>query len=303
MNYTKNQLYELEGLREYINTHYYGEGSSADYDFDKLFNMFSAITIFSIEDIFVSAQNFKQFILDNIDLIHSNNNLTKERILSLLTHKCEKLKKKILTYCGLTQQQFAEVITKLTGKNSKILDVGAGEIPYSSILLAENSPVATMDKNFQLSNKTIKNLNVTPVEEYFTTGTKISDYDIVVGQRPCSAIANMVSECVKQNKPYFIELCNCHIPPSRTPGKPATWETVLPEIDAYVRFYGDYAYNIDATPEQVEKIIEEHRFFNLRERYLTQKLPLYDRLDISEAKVVKSNNWVVDNTPNSTPEM
>lgn len=304
MENSKIDKYEFEALQEYLATHKFG--ASADYDFNKLYSMFASISIFSIEDIFLSPNRFKNFVTDNIDLIQPDGSiLSKARILSLLDGKCKILTNKIKTLCGLTQQQFAEIVGKLSGTNVSILDVGAGDIPYSSILLGDTKQsVTTMDRRFELSPETLKRLNVDAETSYFTEGTDISKYDIVVGQRPCSAIEKMVKECVKQNKPYFIELCNCHIPPSKTPGKPAVWSEILPEIDSYVRFYGDYAFNLDATEAQVRQVIEDHEFFKMRERYFAAKLPLYNiPAQNIETRTIKS--WSIDPSiypaPDKTP--
>ena len=293
MENSKIDKYEFEALQYYLATHKFGVG--ADYDFTDLYAMFASISIFSIEDIFLSPNRFKKFVTDNIDLIQPDSSImNKARVMSLLDGKCKILTNKIKTFCGLTQQQFAEIVGKLSGTNVTILDVGAGDFPYSSILLGDaKTSVSAMDRKFELPPDVLERLNVDPKLQYFTEGTDISKYDLVVGQRPCSAIEKMVKECVKQNKPYFIELCNCHIPPSKTPGKPAVWSEILPDIDSYVRFYGDYAFNIDATEEQVKQVIEDHEFFKMRERYFSAKLPLYNiPAQNIETKTIKS--WSID---------
>lgn len=295
MENSKIDKYEFEALQEYLATHKFGVG--ADYDFNDLYSMFASISIFSIEDIFMSPNRFKKFVTENIDLIQPDSSIiNKSRVLSLLEGKCKNLTNKIKLLCGLSQQQFADIVSKISGTNVSILDVGAGDIPYSSILLGDSKQaVTTMDRKFELGPDVLERLNVEQKLEYFTNGTDISKYDLVVGQRPCSAIEKMVKECVKQNKPYFIELCNCHIPPSKTPGKPAVWSEILPEIDAYVRFYGDYAFNLDATEEQVRQVIEDHEFFKMRERYFSAKLPLYNiPAQKIETKTIKS--WSIDPT-------
>lgn len=300
----KIDKYEFEALKEYMATHKFGSG--ADYDFNDLYTMFASISIFSIEDIFLSPTRFKKFVTENLGLIQPDSSLmTKVRLLSLLDGKCKILTNKIKALCGLTQQQFAEIVSELSGTNVTILDVGAGDIPYSSILLGDTkTSVSAMDRKFEFSPETLQRLNVDTKRQYFTEGTDLSQYDLVVGQRPCSAIEKMVKECVKQNKPYFIELCNCHIPPSKTPGKPAVWSEILPEIDSYVRFYGDYAFNLDATEEQVRQVIEDHEFFKLREKYLESKFPLYGiPAQTIETRAIKS--WSIDPTvypaPTDTP--
>ena len=41
----------------------------------------------------------------------------------------------------------------------------------------------------------------------------ISDYDIVVGRAPCTAIVPIVTLCKEANKPYIILLCDCDLKP------------------------------------------------------------------------------------------
>jgi len=301
MDYKNIDINELDALKEYMSSHVYGV--SADYDMNALYKMFCSATVFSIQDLFLSPRKFNAFVRENINLIRREDGFTtNERLIRLLEGKVKILENKLKTFCGLTQQQFAEIITDLVGKENKILDVGAGDFPYSSILLGENfQNVSSMDSKFELSPETLARLNVSTKEEYFSTNTDLSGYDVIVGQRPCSAIAHMVTECAKQNKPYFIELCNCHIPPSKTPGKPATWHEILPEIDAYVRFYGGYAFNIDATEEQVKKVMEEHEFFRIREKYFNEKLSLYN-INATETEVKAVRYFSIDPVVSKAPD-
>lgn len=148
----------------------------------------------------------------------------------------------------------------MSSKNTKLLDVGAGVIPFSSILFAkEYEYVSAMDK-FALTIEFLESLDVHGIEEYFTSNTDISNYDLIVGRNPCSAIPHIVENCAKNNKPYIIELCECELPDINPfTGKSVKgWDEILPYVDNKIRFYNDFAYNIDATDSQATKIFDKY---------------------------------------------
>ena len=130
-----------------------------------------------------------------------------------------------------------------------LLDVGCGRVaPLSSINLAENTRlVSAMDKHL-LSPTTLAKLGVNPIYGYFDQKTDVENYDFVTGRTPCGAIQSIVENCSSNNKPYFIETCDCQLPSEKT------WRQVLPEIDPNIKFFKDYAFNVDATAQQVEAI-------------------------------------------------
>lgn len=102
-------------------------------------------------------------------------------------------------------------------------------------------------------------MNVVGLQQYFDKKTPISDYDIIVGRAPCTAIKPIVESCSNENKPYFLLLCDCALPEAaKTDAETLGWEKILPVIDPHIRFHGRYAFNIDATPEQVKKIIKDY---------------------------------------------
>ena len=142
------------------------------------------------------------------------------------------------------QEDFTYYIEKLVGTDKlRILDVGIGQIPYSSILLAHDNmgEIDTMDK-FTISNKSISNLNCNPHDEYFGSKTSVHDYDLVVANRACSAIEHIVANCVAQKRPYLIKLCACNAPD----GTIESWEDYLRAIDPQISYaQDDYAYDLD----------------------------------------------------------
>lgn len=253
-----------EFLKEYISSHTFGPHS--DYDFVSLFKMFSAFDITSFSDLLSSPNRYAEFLTQNIYLIHPSSEFSKERIPALIEQARTSLNSKIRSAMSKPQKDFANMVTELSGlkKDSHLLDVGPGQIPYSSFLLSEYyDTVSAMDKDFYLPTDTMKNLNINPIEEYFTADTSVASFDIVVGKAPCSAIEHIVRNCAMQGKPYFIELCDCALPSK----KPYVvdwygWQDILPEIDKYVKFYSassTYAFNLgDVSVEQAKKVISKY---------------------------------------------
>ena len=110
---------------------------------------------------------------------------------------------------------------------------------------------------------------------------------MVVGCAPCSAIDSMVYVCHKYKKPYYIVTCDCEIPtvwafrkkynidhemniqdgrrellidPETLSSYNYRWRKLLTELDCNIKFVGDVAYNVDASEEEVRKIILENQF-------------------------------------------
>ncbi len=166
------------------------------------------------------------------------------------------------------QLNFSNIVLNLSPVNpvnANILDVGPSRYAFSSLYMAKTAKHLTaMDHDFIFAIESLKNMNVNAIENYFDENTSVEDYDFVVGKCPCSAIVYMIKNCVKSNKPYFIELCDCSIPninkliqDNKISTRLDAWKYVLPEIDPKVKFFDEYAFNLDASPEQVKTIIEK----------------------------------------------
>lgn len=252
-----------EFLKEYIATHTLGYDN--DYNLINLFRMFVAFSVHNFEELKAAPNRYANFLLENANLIIVGGKHTKEELPKMIESARLHLIKKIQLSSSKPQKDFVEIVSELSPnkKSSHILDVGAGIIPYSSILFGEQfEHSSTMDRRFFLDKQTLENMNVTPYDQFFDANTPVDKFDIVVGKAPCSAIEHIVRNCAAAGKPYFIELCDCNIPNK----KPYIadwygWQSVLPEIDEFVRFYtaqSTFAYNIDATDEQVKKVIDSH---------------------------------------------
>lgn len=228
-----------------------------EYDIESLFKLYTETEITNFKDLFNKniPIEFKQFVKNHIEEMtgiprdeRGSIDMSNVRLALSLAHK------KTLAFSILNdplfetfkknQEDFAYNVEKLVGTEKlQILDVGSGQIPYSSILLAHDNmgEIDTMDK-FAISNKSISNLECTPHDEYFGSKTNVHDYDLIVANRACSAIEHIVTNCVAQRRPYLIKLCACNAPE----GTIESWEDYLRVIDPKIGYtQDDYAYNLD----------------------------------------------------------
>jgi len=156
------------------------------------------------------------------------------------------------------QAPYVSIVSNLISPRNNILDVGAGLIPYSSILMKDYfKKVGAMDQFF-VSENALKVTGINAQNKYFDEKTSIDNYDYVVGRTPCSAIKSIVENCHNNNKGYLIKLCNCDLDAIalQNDGVYRHWNQILPEIDSNVKFSEeyDYAYNIDVSKDQFSKI-------------------------------------------------
>ena len=223
-----------------------------EFTYMDLYRIYSSLEISSLKDLTLSAEDFKNFVIKNIDSF-STDQQHKDSIDKLFKKTLLRIKYYSQYKRHKTQMIFADIIEQLApSKNDIILDVGAGEMPFSSIFLAQDHPTYSMDKQFVLSDPTLQRLNIHPIHKYFNNQTPVDNFDLVVGRFPCSAIEHIVSQCSKNNKPYFIQLCDCNLPDTDKYGNPVTdWRDILPDIDNNIDFFQDYAFNIDANSQQV----------------------------------------------------
>ena len=225
-----------------------------------LYTMYTTYEIDDYNHIVEATNEFFEFLINSKP--YQNDNSVKDsinrarRIVTRFVNKFMNLD---------SGSSFAKTALKLSPsnpQNSHILDVGPGFAPYSSLYLANKSKkVSAMDKDYLFSTQSLSSMNVDAQKRYFDGKTDVDNYDFVVGCRPCSAIPYIVSQCEKSNKPYFLLLCDCAIYDKNNPflkdyvhkGK-FKWNEILPELDPYIKFYDDFAFNIDASPEQIKQI-------------------------------------------------
>jgi len=287
-----------------IENYFINSFNGEDYLYDhllKLFSIYSSMYVKNFEEFQNSPNTFFKFLMENIDLIKKHYKTLEEKDII----RCFERIKELLGYQIFKrykhdeQSTFSNIVSNIANnnKNKHVLDVGAGSVPYSSILLGQSiDTVSSMDRYFWLGDECLKNLNVNPISQYFNRETNIDDYDMVVGRFPCSAIDSIVYLCKKYNKKYFIETCDCEMPSpdyfykkwgivrnnknktqsvncvQSQSGKFCTlvtikeparewfgWSTMLPDIDKDIKSYNSYIYNVGESSGDIERLIKKYK--------------------------------------------
>lgn len=159
---------------------------------------------------------------------------------------------------------FVKKIENIAGRDAsmRILDVGAGRVPFSSAVLSQNYKVKVQDPLLILSENCLKkNFNIDSQDTEFNENTSIDNVDFVVGCRPCGAIEHIARKCASEGKPYFMELCSCKSPDGTMNG---FMEYLKARCDKNIRFerqndYPDieddtiYAFNLE--PDQLSFVM------------------------------------------------
>lgn len=258
-----------------------------------LYTLFTSLEIDDVNQILDSTDEFFNFLINT--KAYQTDRLVKKAI----DQARRSLRRDMRVF--FHESKFANTVYELSPtnpQNAHILDVGPGEVPYSSLVLAtKTNQVSAMDKSYLFSIESLKRMNVNAFNTYFDENTSVDDFDFVVGSCPCTAIPYIVQKCVEQNKPYFMLLCDCATYNTSIPilndfakKRKFTWNSILPEIDPNIKFYDDYAFNLDATPEQVKNVIS-HIF----DPHTIQKLP---SIKPRRAMLDEPNTMILQATPN-----
>ncbi len=223
---------------------------------DLFYKVYAEREFSSVDELLEGIDEFFDFMINHNHVLKYNcEQINPSRLLTIIENSRANIKMQFSGKMFDSQQRFAEAITNIFDKPSEIslLDVGAGHTPVSSLFFAKKfKKVTAMDSHFYLSLQALKNMNVVGLNEYFNENTLLTDYDIIVGRAPCGAIEPIVKTCAQAQKPYIILLCDCAIPaPLKTDSNSMGWENILPKIDQNVRFYGQFAYNIDEIPDRI----------------------------------------------------
>ncbi len=222
----------------------------------------------SITELIIGINDFCSFLIKHASDINFYAGKNKKTVIKIIEDTREKLTENFLGYSTTEQMFFAEVLANVVEKpNQKsILEVGSGVFPIASLHMAKKfKRVSAMNPYFFLSTLALNNMKVYPISNMFNINTDISDFDIVVGKCPCSAIEPIVKLCSAQKKPYFVELCNCSIDEIYAANTDSYgWENVLPTFDPDIKFYKNFAFHLD---EKTEKVIESiNKFYMFDKR-------------------------------------
>lgn len=290
-----------EFLENYIHSSYGGRKSRAFY---KLFKLYSAFEVHRKEDIAPAIDEFFDFLTscDDVPML-KRENLSPLQLASVKTKNLHRYLESPITPAQLG---YTEIVKRIAPKGTRtsFLDVGAGLHPKSSLyLVGKFKKVSAIDKEFLLSVESLSGMKIHPIEGTFTAETDIVGYDFIGGRFPCSAIEAIVSKCVKEKKPYFIQLCDCNLPKNPDPIKyPVwTWAQILTPIDPNIRFYGSCAYNVRVPERKIKRLID--KFLPLGERTFSSvstldsparsvikaELPFEEKLEYARIKLLSSN--------------
>jgi hypothetical protein len=217
-----------------------------DSDIERLFEIYAKNEIVRYSDLFRDHTTFHKLIESEMSNVKMPT-LEDAHIFKLLARQ------KIRHFLALNsiyfksyrhhQENWAKQIENLVGfdKDVRILEVGSGEIPYTSLIMARDGYNITSMGEFELPDECLERLHLKSYRGWFTQTTKVKDFDVVVGRRPCSAIEPMVTNCAKEKVPYMIRLCACELPRQDV----YDWRWILTHRDRNIRFSQSYVYNMD----------------------------------------------------------
>ena len=253
------------------------------YDIGTLFKLYSLHEIKDLDKIRENWNEFSTFVLKHKASILNSAKLEainyrgiKSKNRSALENKINAqlfiLMSKIKHYSSVENFKNKKIFSGIVGEiikgtNSCLLDVGSGPIPDTSFKLTETAKKVFAMDDFIIALKLISDRGVEPIEQMFSNSTNVSNYDIVVGKSPCSAIAPIVKVCSKTNTPYFLELCSCDLENQRMKNGqvPNSWKEYLPELDGNIKFFRNYAYSVDISKSQIENLIANEKYKNFCE--------------------------------------
>lgn len=242
-------------LRQFVKSKPY---NFTTFNLDHVFKEYSSMAISSMQDFSKVSQEFSTILKCLEDCFVFNSEADKLDLEMEAAKYPLYLKNMFEPKFALKDDKYTFTIKELapSKEQTRVLEVGSGQVPHSSLVLAQDiKHVSSLDK-FLLSESCLKKLGVHAIEGTFDKDTEVQDYDFVIGQRPCSAIESMVINASKENKPYFIELCNCSLNEiAKRDGVYRNWQQILPEYDSQVKFVENYAFNVDATESQISNLL------------------------------------------------
>lgn len=229
-----------------------------DEDVERLFEIYARNEIVKYSDLFRDHSTFHKLIESEMANVKMPTQEDYDIFKLLAKHKARyflALNSIYFKHYRHHQENWAKQVESLVGfdKDVKILEVGSGEVPYTSLIMAKDGYNITSIGEFQLPDECLERLHLKSYRGLFTETTKVKDFDVVVGRRPCSAIRPMVTNCAKEEVPYMIRLCACELPRQDI----YDWRWILEKKDPNIRFSQSYVYNMDNASFNPSKPITE----------------------------------------------
>ncbi len=187
-------------------------------DIPRIYKSYYQVAINSKKDFLLGHEEFSKLLMNSKDsfifrtpqeVANFNNYIFKASPLNSLTYRKNKYPR---------QEKFAnKVLERIQGKKiSKILEVGAGAVPFASICLADKGyDVTAIDPKIRkdgFPDEVIARLGVTQIGKDYTGNIDLSEFDLIIGQNPCPVTPDIVKNSVEAGKSYFVEFCACEIP-------------------------------------------------------------------------------------------
>lgn len=251
---------EIREMREYISNYNFPPQGSVIVD---CFKRFANLTVKSVEDVFKINNSFANFMLSNIERFNCGS-MGKEKIIERLDEFCFFLSEYLDEQRIESQKIYTNILTEIlpNGKDTRILDVGAGEMAIASLLMGKHTDrqIDAIDSDrFFIDDELASRFNVRLKQKKFRPTHKTNRYDLLIGFTPCKATYTLVENAVKHNKPYFLTHCVCGIPEERRNFDIETdWYNYLKEIDPKVQVREGYIYNMDISNKQLNKLVSRY---------------------------------------------
>ncbi len=148
-----------------------------------------------------------KFLMDLRAYIFKQDNAIADEVFDFLVSE------NLITNKPRTQTFIRHLITKYNSSN-KVLDVGAGRMCNLSTELGKRGfKVTAIDPKIRLKDNELKPRKIQQIikkpfycDEY-STGTDISNFDLIVGMEPCDATEHIIRQSLKYDKPFEVSLC------------------------------------------------------------------------------------------------
>lgn len=98
-------------------------------------------------------------------------------------------------------------IKEMYPEHKRVLDVGVGLGNTSTLLQNSGYLVTAMDKFSLEVKRKLECQGIRVINDYFTTETDISGYDLVVGLHTCGATEKIIRNCVSNDTDFVVVPC------------------------------------------------------------------------------------------------